>query len=66
MNLIDGKALREHIKKAGYTMKAFAKAVGISRRTLYCYVEGTKNPALHRLLRIAALLNLKTDELVSK
>jgi len=62
--IIDGKVLREAIRVAGYTMAAFAKAIDVHRRTLYSYIEGKKTPSLRRLMRMAILLDLKTDELI--
>jgi len=62
---IDGTTLRQAIRIAGYTMQAFADAIGVTRRTLYFYIQGQRVPRLRRLLFMANLLKVDVKEILS-
>ena len=55
-----------HIRKQkGLTQKELAGYVGISRESLARIENGTRNPSLKTITKIAAILECKIDELVS-
>ncbi|MFY0598666.1 MAG: LexA family transcriptional regulator [Cyclobacteriaceae bacterium] len=53
-------------KKAGYTQELFANEVGIKRSLVGAYEEGRAEPRLQTLLSIAKVLNVTSDDLISK
>ena len=53
-------------KKAGFTQEQFANEVGIKRSVVGAYEEGRAEPRLQTLLKIAEVLNVTSDALISK
>lgn len=53
-------------KKAGYTQEQFANIVGIKRSVVGAYEEGRAEPRLQTLIKIAEVLNVTADDLISR
>ncbi|MEQ8237758.1 MAG: LexA family transcriptional regulator [Cyclobacteriaceae bacterium] len=53
-------------KKAGFTQEQFANEVGIKRSVVGAYEEGRAEPRIQTLLKIAEVLNITSDALISK
>lgn len=57
----------KHLRKnAGYTQEKFANEVGIKRSVVGAYEEGRAEPRLQTLMKIAEVLNVTADDLISK
>jgi transcriptional regulator with XRE-family HTH domain len=52
-------------KRAGYTQERFAEAVGIKRSVVGAYEEGRAEPRLQTLKKIAEVLQVTVDQLIS-
>ena len=48
----------------GGSMSAMGRELGVARKTLYSYVEGTREPRLSMLRKIRAALGCTWDELL--
>lgn len=53
-------ALEEKMREAGYTLSALAKALGMSRSTIYRKLYGEQEFTLSEIRRIMELLKLET------
>lgn len=53
-------------KKAGFTQEQFANEVGIKRSLVGAYEEGRAEPRLQTLLKIAEVLHVSSDSLISQ
>ncbi|WP_258104640.1 LexA family transcriptional regulator [Marinoscillum sp. MHG1-6] len=53
-------------KQAGYTQEQFANEVGIKRSLVGAYEEGRAEPRLQTLTKIAEVLSVTTDALISQ
>lgn len=60
-----GRRIRAFRKLKGYTQKSLAKDLGISVSILGEIERGTRIPSDELLLKIAQILNIEFDELVS-
>lgn len=56
--------LRELRKQSTYTQKELAEKLGISTITIRQYEQGTREPNIERILRLALIFNVSTDELL--
>lgn len=48
----------------GYTKTDIAKAVGVSRRTVYAWEAGAKEPSADNIVQLARLFQVSTDYLL--
>lgn len=56
--------LRELRKQSTYTQKELAEKLGVSTITIRQYEQGTREPNIERILRLALIFNVSTDELL--
>lgn len=56
--------IKEHRKLKGMTQKELAEAVGIKQVNISQYENGTKNPKLERLKKIANVLGVSYLDLI--
>lgn len=61
MNL--GECIRNARKKAGYTQKTLAQKSGLAEITIRQYETNKREPRLEQIEKIAAALELKSDDL---
>lgn len=60
------KRLREMRLKCGLTQQNMADRLGIGLRSYQKYEEGSRNPNLEFLVKIADILNITTDYLLAR
>ncbi len=60
-----GERLREAIKKAGLTQRRVSQIIGISKNTMTNYVRGVTQPKGETLVKLASLLNVDPEWLVT-
>lgn len=58
--------LKHYRQSAQLTQKSLAEKLFITVRTLQFYEQGTREPSLETLIRIAEILNITTDELLGR
>lgn len=46
------------------TAKEVGKKIGVSKQTIYCMENGTNNPSVDTLIKLAELYNVSTDYLL--
>ena len=56
--------LRELRKQSTYTQKELAEKLGVSTITIRQYEQGAREPNIERILRLALIFNVSTDELL--
>ena len=60
------RRLREMRINRQITQQAMADSIGVVLRTYQCYEQGTREPSLKMLVRIADVLNVSTDYLLCR
>lgn len=60
------KRLRDIRIDRKITQQAIADAVGLALRSYQCYEQGTREPSLSMLVRLADVLNVSTDYLLCR
>lgn len=60
MNELKAAAIRK-----GYTIPALSVAIGISKKALYCKIAGTTQFTQREIQKIAEVLGLSFDEIIS-
>lgn len=58
--------LREKRMGAGLTQQKISDLLGVALRTYQCYEGGTRSPSYELLVKIADILNVSTDYLLSR
>ena len=61
-----GKKLREVRMARGSTQPKLAEAVGLALRSYQCYEQGTREPSLQMLVKLADVLEVPTDYLLCR
>ena len=61
-----GKKLREVCMARGLTQPKLAEAVGLALRSYQCYEQGTREPSLQMLVKLADVLEVPTDYLLCR
>ena len=61
-----GKKLREARMARGLTQQKISDAVGLARRSYQCYEQGTREPPLDMLIKLADVLEVPTDFLLCR
>ena len=61
-----GKKLREVRMARGLTQPKLAEAVGLALRSYQCYEQGTREPSLQMLVKLADVLEVPTDYLLCR
>lgn len=61
-----GKQLRKARIKRKFTQQALADAVGVALRSYQCYEQGTREPSLDMLIKLADVLEVSTDDLLER
>lgn len=61
-----GKKLREVRMARSMTQQALSDAVGLALRSYQCYEQGTREPPLDMLVKLADVLNVPTDYLLCR
>lgn len=61
-----GRRLREVRMKRKLTQQKLADAVGLALRSYQCYEQGTREPPLDMLVKLADVLNVPTDHLLCR
>ena len=56
-----GKKLREARMARGLTQQKISDAVGLALRSYQCYEQGTREPPLDMLIKLADVLEVPTD-----
>ena len=52
--------------KRSITQQAWSDAIGVALRTYQCYEQGSREPSLYTLVRIADALQVPTDYLLCR
>ena len=60
------KNLRSARMQRHLTQQAVADAVNLALRSYQCYEQGTREPNLDMLIKLADLLQVSTDELLGR
>lgn len=60
------KKLRETRMARNMTQQKLADAVGLALRSYQCYEQGTREPSLEMLIRLADVLKVPTDYLLCR
>lgn len=60
------RQLRAVRMKRSITQQAMSDAIGVALRTYQCYEQGSREPSLHTLVRIADVLQVPTDYLLCR
>ena len=55
--------LKDYLKQNRWTATAFAKELGISRRTIYNYLEGNSKPSEEIIEKMAKVLKVSTKQI---
>lgn len=61
-----GKRLREARLISHLTQQALSDKIGLALRSYQCYEQGTREPSLSTLCRIADILGVSTDYLLGR
>ena len=61
-----GKKLREERMARGLTQQKISDAVGLALRSYQCYEQGTREPPLDMLIKLADVLEVPTDFLLCR
>ena len=61
-----GKKLREVRMVRNMTQQKLADAVGLALRSYQCYEQGTREPPLGMLVKLADVLEVPTDYLLGR
>lgn len=61
-----GKQLRSTRMMRGLTQQSIADCVGVALRTYQCYEQGTREPTLATLGKLADVLDVSTDYLLCR
>ena len=61
-----GKKLREARMARKITQPKIAEAVGVALRSYQCYEQGTREPSLDMLVKLADVLEVPTDYLLCR
>ena len=61
-----GKKLREARMARGLTQQKISDAVGLALRSYQCYEQGTREPPLDMLIKLADVLEVPTDFLLCR
>lgn len=61
-----GRVLRDTRIKRGITQQKLADIVGIALRSYQCYEQGTREPSLSMLVKLADVLDVPTDYLLER
>lgn len=60
------RQLRAVRMKRSITQQALSDAIGVALRTYQCYEQGSREPALYMLVKIADVLQVPTDYLLCR
>ncbi len=60
------RQLRAVRMKRSITQQALSDAIGVALRTYQCYEQGSREPSLYTLVRIADALQVPTDYLLCR
>jgi transcriptional regulator with XRE-family HTH domain len=60
------KRLREARMKRMLTQQSLSDAVGLALRSYQCYEQGTREPSLDMLVKLADVLDVPTDYLLCR
>lgn len=60
------RQLRAVRMKRSITQQAMSDAIGVALRTYQCYEQGSREPSLYTLVRIADVLQVPTDYLLCR
>ena len=61
-----GKKLREARMARGLTQQKISDAVGLALRSYQCYEQGTREPPLDMIIKLADVLEVPTDFLLCR
>ena len=61
-----GKRLREARMARNMTQQKLSDAVGLALRSYQCYEQGTREPPLDMLVKLADILEVPTDYLLCR
>lgn len=61
-----GKILRNARIARGFTQQRLSDEVGVALRTYQCYEQGTREPPLGTLVKLADILEVPTDYLLGR
>ena len=60
------RLLREERERRGLSMSVLAKAAGLSQSAISRIENGLRNPSLDTLLHIAAVIEVKLEDVIAK
>lgn len=55
--------LKEYLKQNRWSVTAFAKEIGVDRRTIYNYIEGNTKPSGEIIEKMAKVLKVSTKQI---
>lgn len=58
------RLLRDFLKREHWSLDAFAKDVGVTRQTVYNWINGERVPPIKRIGKIAEVLKCKPESLL--
>ena len=61
-----GKILRETRMARGIAQQRLADSIGLALRSYQCYEQGTREPPLDMLVKLADVLQVPTDYLLGR
>lgn len=60
-HLVFARLLRDFLKQERWTVDAFAEELGVTRQTIYNWINGERVPPIKRIGDIAAVLKCKPE-----
>ncbi len=55
--------LKDYLKQNRWSVTAFAKEIGVDRRTIYNYIEGNTKPSKEIIEKMAKVLKVSTKQI---
>lgn len=67
MLILDTEKVKKLRSDLGYSQSFVAHAIGYKNKSIYCNLElGNRQPSITRLVMLAKLLDVKTEELLKE
>ena len=64
MNKVKKHELEDLYRKKGLTVNGFAKAIGVTRQTIWAVKNGKSRPGLELLVKMAEVLGVKLNTII--
>ena len=63
-NFFIGQNMKEKMNEEGFTVKSFAKEIGVEENAIYNYFSGRNVPSMKNACAIALTLGISLDDLI--